>query len=645
MNPNDRVTEGYRHCRRLLTPRAGIVALLSAGLALLPAISRAETSLENTTAPVAAAEASQPVPTVHALSLYGDPALPADFDHLPYANPEAPKGGTLRQAANGSYDSTNPFIIQGTPAAGVSQIYDTLMEESADEPFTMYGLLAGGIRLDPARHWMEVDIRPEARFHDGTPVTAEDVVFSFRLLRDKGQPFYRSYYAAVESITALDEHTVRFEFPDNDSRELPLILGQLPVLPEHYWKERDFTSPTLDKLLGSGPYEIAEVDPGRRIVYQRVDDYWGRDLPLNRGRYNVDRLVYDYFRDQSVALEAFLAGALDLRLESSAKNWATAYDTPAVKDGAIQQLTVPDGQPAGMQGYVFNTRRDKLSDPRVRHAIGLAFDFDWLNRHLFYGAYQRTESFFENSEMKATGLPSDEELALLTPYRDRLPKAVFDQPLPMKTSDELRPRLKKALGLLREAGYEVRDGKLVNRESGQPLTLEFLLYDTQFERVAQPFVRNLARLGIQSKVRLVDVNQYVNRLRSFDFDIVGATLPQSNNPGNEQRSFWTSAYADVPQSYNLAGIKDPVVDQLVDQLIGASSRDKLDTATRALDRVLRWGFYVVPQWYLSGNRVAMWDKFRYPQPFPRYSPAADFSVWWVDADRANTITARQRGQD
>nr|WP_239496102.1 extracellular solute-binding protein [Salinicola peritrichatus] len=587
--------------------------------------------------------ASANVPTVHAIALYDDPALPADFDHLPYANPDAPKGGTLRRAANGSFDSTNPFIIQGTPAAGLEQIYDTLMTSSADEPFTMYGLLAGGIRLDPERHWMEIDIRPEARFHDGTPVTADDVAFSFRLLRDKGSPFYRAYYASVESVTALDEHTVRFEFTDNQSRELPLILGQLPVLPRHYWQDRDFTKPTLDKLMGSGPYEIAEVDPSRRIVYRRVEDYWGRDLPINRGRYNIDRLVYDYFRDQSVALEAFLAGALDMRLESSAKNWATAYDTPAVKDGAIQRVVVPDGQPAGMQGYIFNTRRDQLGDPRVRRAIGLAFDFDWLNQHIFYGAYQRTVSYFQNSDMAAEGLPGAGELKLLEPYRAQLPKAVFEQPLPMPRPRELRPRLREALGLLREAGYEVRNGRLVNRESGRPFTLEFLLYDSQFERITQPFVRNLERLGIQSKIRVVDVNQYLDRLRRFDFDMIVGSFPQSANPGNEQRDFWTSDYADVPQSRNLAGVRDPVVDALVDDLIRADSREDLDTAAQALDRVLRWGFYVVPQWNFDGTRVAVWNKFGYPQPFPRYTP--DFTVWWVDSERAQAVTARQRGQE
>ncbi|GAB2798686.1 extracellular solute-binding protein [Halomonas shantousis] len=591
---------------------------------------------------LASAAAPEDVPTVHGIALYGEPALPPGFTHFPYADVDAPQGGSLVRAAQGSFDSTNQFIIQGTPATGLDEIYDTLMVASADEPFTMYGLLAEGIRLDPDRRWLEVDLNPEARFHDGSRVTAEDVVFSFRLLRDEGQPFYRAYYADVESIQAVDDDTVRFDFAADNSRELPLILGQLPVLPEHYWEKRDFAKPTLDIPLGSGPYTIASIDPGRRIVYRKAENYWGQNLPVNRGRHNIERLVYDYYRDQTVALEAFKAGNLDLRIESSAKNWATAYDIPPVEQGYIERLVIPDAQPAGMQGYVMNTRRDKLSDPRVREALSLAFDFDWLNRHLFYEAYTQTDSYFESSDMEASGLPEGDELALLEPYRDQLPAAVFEQPLPIEEPTDLRPRLRKALGLLRDAGYEVQKGVLVNRETGQPLTLEFLLYDTQFERVVQPLLRNLERIGIQGKIRVVDVNQYLNRLRNFDFDIVVGGFPQSANPGNEQREFWTSDYADRPQSRNLAGIKLPAIDALVEALINADSREALDTTARALDRVLRWGFYVIPQWHMDGTRVALWDKFGYPQPFPTYQP--DFSSWWVDPERAPAIEARQRGQ-
>ncbi|MDW5375468.1 ABC transporter substrate-binding protein [Halomonas sp. HP20-15] len=589
---------------------------------------------------VLAADAAQ-VPTVHGLALYDTPALPADFEHFPYVNPDAPKGGELARAAMGSFDSTNPFIIKGTPASGLNGIYDTLMVSNPDEPFSMYGLLASGIRLDPERRWMEFDINPAARFHDGTPVTADDVVFSFRLLRDEGEPFYAGYYADVSSVQALDKDTVRFEFAAENSRELPLILGQLPVLPEHYWASRDFTTPTLDKLLGSGPYRIAEVVPGQRIVYQRVDDYWGKDLPVNRGRYNIDRLVFDYYRDQSVALEAFKAGNVDMRIESSARNWATAYDFPAFANGFVEKMLVADGQPAGMQAYVMNLRRDKFKDVRVREAINLAFYFPWLNEQLFYGAYERTHSYFESSDMAASGLPGDAELELLEPYREQLPEQLFDEPLPIEQPEDLRPRLRKALGLLRDAGYEVQKGQLVDRETEQPFTLEVLLYDTQFERIVQPLLQNLKRIGIQGRIRTVDVNQYLNRLRNFDFDMIVGSFPQSANPGNEQREYWTSAYADQPQSRNLIGLKNPVIDALVESLIRADSRQALDTAAKALDRVLRWGFYVIPQFHLDGTRIAVWDKFGYAQPFPRYN--LDLDAWWVDPQRAKTINQRQHG--
>lgn len=591
--------------------------------------------------PALAAEPTE-VPTVHGLALYGDPALPADFTHFPHANPDAPTGGSLVRSAIGSFDSTNPFIIRGTPATGLTEIYDTLLTQNPDEPFSMYGLLAAGVRLDPERQWIEFDLHPEARFHDGEPVTAEDVVFSFETLTEQGQPFYGAYYADVVGIRAVDEDTVHFDLADSESRELPLIIGQLPILPAHFWQDRDFEATTRDALLGSGPYRIGEVEPGRRIVFERVDDYWGRDLPVNRGRHNMERLVYDYYRDQTVALEAFKAGNLDMRIETSARNWATAYDFPALEEGFVKRLEVPDGQPAGMQAYVMNLRRDKFQDVRVREALNLAFDFEWLNRNLFYGAYQRTESYFANSEMAAEGLPSEAELALLAPHRGALPERVFEEPLPVEHPDEMRPRLARALELLNEAGYVVRDGVMTHLDSGAPLTVEVLLFDTQFERVVQPLLQNLAKIGIEGDIRIVDVNQYLNRLRGFDFDIIVGSFPQSANPGNEQRDFWTSEYAEVPQSRNLIGLSNPVVDELVDDLITADSREALDTAARALDRVLRWGFYVIPQWHLGKTRIALWDKFGWREPFPEYN--LDLAAWWVDPERGAEIEARQRNR-
>ena len=590
----------------------------------------------------ALAAAPADVPAVHGLALYGDPRLPADFTHFPHANPDAPTGGSLVRSAIGSFDSTNPFIIRGTPATGLTEIYDTLMTQHPDEPFSMYGLLAERVRLDPARQWIEFDLHPEARFHDGEPVTAEDVVFSFETLTEKGQPFYSAYYADVVDIRAVDEDTVHVDLADSESRELPLIIGQLPILPAHFWQERDFEATTRDALLGSGPYRIGKVEPGRRIVYERVDNYWGRDLPVNRGRHNIAQLVYDYYRDQTVALEAFKAGNLDFRIESSARNWATAYDFPAREEGFVKRLEVPDGQPAGMQAYVLNLRRDKFQDVRVREALNLAFDFEWLNRNLFYGAYQRTESYFANSEMAAEALPSEAERELLAPHREALPERVFTSPLPIAHPEQLRPRLARALALLNEAGYVVRDGQMTHLDSGEPLTIEVLLFDTQFERVVQPLLQNLAKLGIEGDIRVVDVNQYLNRLRSFDFDVVVGSFPQSANPGNEQRDFWTSEFADVPQSRNLIGLSNPVIDELVDALIAADSREALDTAARALDRVLRWGFYVIPQWHLGQTRIALWDKFGWKAPFPEYN--LDLAAWWVDPERGAEIEARQRNR-
>lgn len=593
-----------------------------------------------TTGPVAAAPA-EAVPTVHGLALYDDPALPDDFTHLPYVNPGAPRGGTLTQAAvGGSFDSTNPFIIRGTPAAGLSQIYDTLVEGNPDEPFSVYGLLASGMRLDPDREWIEFDLRPEARFHDGEPLTAHDVVFSFELLIEQGNPFYGAYYADVEAVTALDDHTVRFDFAEVHSRELPLIVGQLPVLPRHYWEARDFTAPTLAAHPGSGPYRIAEVDPGRRIVYARDPDYWGRDLPVNRGRHNIDRLVYDYYRDRDIAWEAFKAGVMDYRIDARAATWAIGYDFPAYRDGLVRRLTVPDGQPARMQAFVFNLRRDKFADPRVREALSLTFDFPWLNANLFYDAYRRTESYFQNSEMAARGLPEGEELALLEPFRDQLPERLFTEALPFDHPQELRERLRLALALLREAGYEVEGGRLVHGETGQPLTVEVLLFDTGMERVTQPMLRNMARLGIQGSIRIVDINQYLNRLRSFDFDMTVGQFPQSNNPGNEQREFWTSDFAESPQSRNLMGLADPVVDALVERLIRADSRDALNATARALDRVLLWRFPMIPHYHSGETRIAIWDKFGWPEPFPEFG--MDLAAWWVDAEREAEINQRLR---
>lgn len=572
----------------------------------------------------------------HGLAMHGDLRYPAGFGHFDYVRPDAPKGGELRQGVLGSFDSLNPFIVLGDPAAGTSTIYDTLTVQAQDEPFSEYGLLAETILVAPDLSYVEFTLRPQARFHDGEPVTAADVVFSLETLKAKGHPFYRSYYANVAKVEAADGRAVRFTFDTTGNRELPLIIGQLPVLPRHWWEGRDFTRPSLDVPLGGGAYRIGKVEAGRSLTLERVPDYWGAALPVNVGLNNFDRLRYDYFRDETANIEAFKAGLVDVRIERVARVWATAYDFPAVRDGKVKKLELPDETPAGMQAWVMNTRRPLLKDARVRRAIGLAFDFEWSNKALFYGAYTRTSSFFANSELAATGAPSADELALLEPFRDRLPADVFGPAFATPVSDgsgQDRNLLRAAKALLAEAGCRIVDKKLVAPD-GTPFSLEFLMDDATFERVTTPFIANLALLGISAAIRSVDPPQYVERVNNFDFDLLVGTFPQSLSPGNEQREFWGSAVADEKGSRNLIGIKDPVVDTLIDKVIFAPDRASLVTACRALDRVLSWGFYVVPQWHITADRLAVWDRFGRPETKPRYASGFPDSWWWDEAKAA-----------
>ncbi|WP_114416503.1 extracellular solute-binding protein [Marinospirillum perlucidum] len=576
---------------------------------------------------LAAETACQP-----ALSLYGEPKYGEDFQHFDYVNPSAPTGGQLRQAALGTFDSLNPFIIQGTPATGLGHLYDSLTYHSADEPFTEYGLLAECMRLDPEGEWIEFQLREEARFQDGEAVTAEDVVFTFNLLREKGQPFYRAYYADITAIEAVSSQRVRFQLATADNRELPLIIGQVPILPQHYWAERDFTQPSLEVPLGSGPYQLTEVDAGRRLVYTRDDNYWGRDLPVNRGRNNIGQHVYEYFRDATVALEAFKAGRLDYRQENIARNWAEAYEGPALEQGKIQLVSLEHENSTGMQGFFFNTRREIFADPRVRLGLTQLFDFEWTNQQLFHGAYTRTESYFSNSELASRGLPEGRELEILDHYRDQLPQEVFTREYDLPETDgsgSIRPQMRKALSLFREAGWQLDGRRLVN-DQGIQMEFEILLHNASFERIVLPWKRNLERLGIQMNLRLVDVTQYLNRLRDFDYDLVVSTLGQSLSPGNEQREYFHSDFAQASDGRNLSGIEDPVVDALVEKLIAAPTREELVQTTRALDRVLLWGHYVLPHWHIDEYRVAKRAKVRLPEVNPPYSLATD--TWWIEED-------------
>lgn len=571
----------------------------------------------------------------HALTLYGEaPKYPADFTHFDYVNPDAPKGGTLRQAGFGSFDSLNPFINKGVAADDIGLIYDTLTTNSLDEPFTVYGLLAERIEKGPNNEWVRFHLRPEARFHDGEPVTAADVVFTFETLLAEGAPHYRAYYADVERVVVESQRRVRFDFKHAGNRELPLILGQLPVLPKHWWSEREFTSGSLEAPLGSGPYRIEQVQPGRSIRYVRADDYWGRDLPVNRGFYNFDRVIFDYYRDNTVALQAFKAGHFDYWLETSAKNWATAYQIDAVRDGRIIKEEITNHNPAGMQGFIFNLRRPMLQDIRVREALAILFDFEWTNRQLFNGAYIRTRSYFDNSELASSGLPDGKELAILEPLRGTIPDAVFDEPfeLPVTRGDGIiREQQRRAYQLLTEAGWKIENDRMLDAQ-GNPAKLEFLLAQTEFERVLLPYKRNLADLGIELEIRRVDVSQYINRLRSRDYDLIVSGFGQSSSPGNEQRGYWHSVSADNPGSRNFIGLKDPTIDTLVDQLIGADSREELVAHTRALDRVLLWGHYVVPNWHIKSWRVAYWKHLAHPNTTPELD--IGLMTWWHQPNAA-----------
>lgn len=593
--------------------------------------------------PAARAQGFDRPEKAHAIAMHGDLRYGPDFKHFDYVNAQAPKGGTLRLSALRTFDTLNPFTLKGVSGAGTTQPFDTLLTSSADEPFSEYGLLAETIETPPDRSWVRFTLRPEARFHDGKPVTAEDVVWTFNTLVTKGHPRFRLYYGGVDKVTAEGPRTVLFAFKPGLNRELPLIVGQMPVLAKHDWDGKDFERTTMTAPLGSGPYRVAEAEPGRSITYERVKDYWGETLPVNVGRNNFDRIRYDYYRDGTVALEALKSGNYDFREENVSKFWASSYDVPAVREGFIKKIFLPHQQSTGMQAFVFNTRKEIFAEPRVRAALAHAFDFEWTNRVLFFGAYARTESYFSNSELAARGLPTGKELEILDRYRSRLPAELFTRPYRAPstggTHEGLRANLLKALDMLREAGWVVRDGVLVNAGTGRPMRFEILLRNPSFERIVLPFIGNLKRLGIDARVRTVDSSQYENRRRDFDYDVIVHIWPQSLSPGNEQRDYWASASADVQGSYNQAGVRDPVVDQLIEGIITAKDRDTLVAYTRALDRVLLWGHYVIPQWHITGDRLAFWNKFGRPEVTPVRGYQID--AWWIDPVLQRQLDARK----
>jgi len=567
----------------------------------------------------------------HGFAMHGEPLHPTPDVKLAYLNPDAPKGGAVKFAALGTYDSLHPFTLKGVAATGAEQLWDTLCWIAPDEAFTVYGLIAETIEVPEDRSWVSFTLRPQAKWIDGTPITAEDVVWSFDTLKAKGLPRFASYYADVLKAEKTDDRKVRFTFRDATNRELPLILGQLPVLPSKWWAGKEFEKATLDVALSSGPYKVDSYDIGRSITYRRVADWWAKDLWMNRGRNNFETMRFDYYRDNDVLFEAFKAGDADIRRENSGRNWMTKYDFPAVKDGRVKRDELLDEMPQPMQGFVFNLRRDLFKDRRVREAVGLMYDFEWQNKNLSYGFFIRTRSFFGNSELEAKGLPSPEELKILEPLRGKIPDEVFTteyQPSRTDGSGNVREQARKAIGLLKQAGWEIKDGKMTDK-TGRKFAFEIILNDAGFERMTLPFKQNLERIGIEMNVRTIDTSQYRRRTDSFDFDMVIDIWGQALSPGNEQREFWGSKAADRPGTKNSMGLKDAAVDQLCDLIVSAEDRESLVVRTRCLDRVLQWLEFVVPQFNSDKDLVAYWDRVSRPEKYAKYMPIA-FDTWWVD---------------
>jgi microcin C transport system substrate-binding protein len=650
--------------RRLTLPTIALAAFAVLGPSSAPALAQAEPH-------AAAAPAGTPLHR-HALSLVGEPKYGPDYQHFGWVNPDAPKGGTLRGAATGSFDSLNPFTVKGDPAAGVGLIYDSLLASSPDEPSTEYAQVAEWVSYPDDYSSVTFGLRPQARWHDGEPITADDVVFSLEALK-KAHPRYAFYYKNVVKAEKTGENEVTFTFDTKGNRELPQIVGQLTILPKHYWEgtdadgtPRDITKTTLQKPLGSGPYRIKDFDPGRSITYERVKDYWAKDLPISKGQWNYDGIKFTYFLDQTPAFEEFKSGKLDYWQEAIASQWATGYGFAAVTDGQIKKEAIPVKRVAPMQAFVFNQRRKQFQDPRVRKAFALAFNFEEANKKLFYDLYVRVGSYFDNSELASGGLPQGRELEILEEVRDEVPAEVFttEWKNPVnKTPDDFRNNMREASKLLDEAGWTLDQVPAENDEcgffcgmmrsvglssakkenvrrnaQGDVLTAEILLDSPTFEKIVLPYLQDLQKLGIKASVRVVDSAQYKRREDAHDYDIIIDNFAQSNSPGNEQRDFWGSAAADRDGSRNTAGIKNPAIDKLIDKVVFAKDREELVAATHALDRVLLWNYYVVPQWHYPFERLATWNIFGRPDQLPSQT-AALMQTWWIDTEKQKALDA------
>ncbi|MEM7407991.1 MAG: extracellular solute-binding protein [Pseudomonadota bacterium] len=570
----------------------------------------------------------------HAISEFGTPKYADSMTHWPYVNPNAPKGGRVVLGAFGTYDSLNMYLLKGNWPRSIGLTMDTLMVASSDELLSVYGLIAERAEYPPDKSWIEFTLRPEARYADGAPIVAGDFALAFDTIRKHGRPFLRSFYRDVDAVEVISDHKLKFTFKTRGNMKPLMQVATMAPMPAHYWKTRDITKTTLDPWPSSGAYELTKVEPGRTLTYTRVKDYWGADLPVNRGRFNFDQIRYDYYRDLGVLFEAFKAGEVDYRIENSSKRWATGYDIPAVKEARIIIETLPDRSPSGIQALIMNSRRAKFRDVRAREAYGLLMDFEWMRKKLLYNQYTRTSSYFPNSDYGATDKPSAPELAVLEPYRDQLPKAVLEEAFrPPKTDGTGRNRkqVRQALKLFKDAGYTVVEGKLIGPD-GKQVSIEILLVQPGFERLIAPYQQNLERIGIDASIRIVDSSQYERRTEELDFDMVNVRFNFFPPPGAELRSFYGSAAADQKGAGNMMGIKDPVVDALIEKIIAAPDLDTLKVHTRALDRVLLWQHYLIPEWHNDTYRLAYWDKFARPEQLPKYGTGFPHNWWRAPGD-------------
>lgn len=572
----------------------------------------------------------------HSISIDGEVKYKDGFEHYDYVNRDAPKNGKIKLASVGTFDSLNPFILKGIAPEGIMYTYDSLMSASLDESFSRYPLIAESLEYPEDRSFVIFNLNKNAKFSDGKNISAKDVKFSFETLMTKGSLTFRRYYSDVDSVEILNPHRVKFNFKNSQNRELILIVSELPILPKHYWDSRDFEKTTLEIPISSGPYTIKDVKPNRSITYKRADNYWAQDLPTRRGIYNFDEITYDYYRDDLIALEAFKSGEYDFREENVARSWAHSYSGRDFDANLILKEEILHNIPRGFQGFFFNTRLNKFSNKKVREALNYAFDFEWSNKNLFHSQYKKTETFFTNSEFDSKGVLGEDEKELLLSI-DCKEKRLQERVVYPKSdgSGNIRENLKKAVHLLKEAGYEIKDKKMTNIKSGEILSFEILLLSPSFERVVQPFRKNLEMIGVELSIRLVDPSQYINRIREFDFDMIVGVVGQSLSPGNEQKYYWGSELANQAGSRNYAGISDECVDKLIDKIVNAKSKKELKRATKALDVVLLGGYYVIPHWYSDRFKVAYWNRFSKPKVSPLYS--LGFDTWWVDEKKESSL--------